>query len=72
MRAVAAMLAVSFEIEHGKKKGRVSQESVIALIIMAMELGAYAVTHDVLGTQNQNTDIPHVFKDFLEKKEKNG
>jgi len=70
VRAIAAMLAVSFEIERGEKKGRVSHESVMHLILMAIDLGAYAATHDVLGNQNQNTDIPQVFKDFLEKKGK--
>jgi hypothetical protein len=72
VRAVAAMLAVSFGVTCSKNRRRVSPESVMELILMAIDLGAYAATHDVLGNQNQNTDIPHVFKDFLEKKEKNG
>jgi len=70
VRAVAAMLAVSIEIERGKNRRRVNPESVMHLILMAIDLGAYAATHDVLGNQNQNTDIPQVFKDFLEKKGK--
>lgn len=65
VKAIAALLAVHFEIERGKHRGKARPEDIMELIVMAIDLGAYAATHDTGSVLSDK--IPESVQEFIDE-----